>query len=161
MDVRKAVAEDFERIVYLYERARAFMAETGNPHQWGDRGYPPPSLTEADIAAGHLYVVCDGAAVHGVFMFSTDPDPTYRVIDGAWLNDEPYAVIHRIAASGEKKGVLATAVEFSKRFADNVRIDTHEENVVMQAALKKLGFLPCGVIYLENGDPRLAFQYRK
>ena len=94
-------------------------------------------------------------------MFSLDPDPTYRVIDGAWLNNERYAVIHRIASSGEKSGVLAAAVEFCKQYAENIRIDTHEDNAVMQTALKKLGFRHCGTIYLENGDPRLAYQYCK
>ena len=28
----------------------------------------------------------------------------------------------------------------------------------MRNGLKKLGFTYCGIIYLENGDPRLAFQ---
>ena len=97
--------------------------------------------------------------IEGVFMFSTEKDPTYSVIvDGEWPNDEPYGVIHRIASSGRVKGVLAKCVEFAKKSADNLRIDTHEENLVMQSALSKLGFEKCGIIFLENGDPRIAFQ---
>mgnify|MGYP003296922186 CR=1 FL=1 len=55
---------------------------------------------------------------------------------------------------------LPSISTFSK-FSLNIRIDTHHDNVVMQRLLKKLGFQYCGIIHLENGDPRLAFQYEK
>ena len=59
---------------------------------------------------------------------------------------------------GRAKGVLKAAVEFAKLQVSNIRIDTHEDNIVMQTALSKLGFKRCGIIYLENGDPRIAYQ---
>jgi hypothetical protein len=40
----------------------------------------------------------------------------------------------------------------------SMRIDTHEDNLVMQSLLKKLKYLYCGVIYLDNGDKRLAYE---
>jgi RimJ/RimL family protein N-acetyltransferase len=39
-----------------------------------------------------------------------------------------------------------------------VRIDTHADNKVMQHVLEKRGFRRTGIIYLENGDPRIAFE---
>ena len=42
-----------------------------------------------------------------------------------------------------------------------VRIDTHEDNKPMQGALKKFGFRECGVIHLERGAERIAFDCRK
>jgi hypothetical protein len=39
-----------------------------------------------------------------------------------------------------------------------LRIATHEGNVVMRRMLEKHGFELCGVIYLENGDPRVAYE---
>ena len=43
----------------IYEHARAYMASLGNPHQWGDSGYPSASLLREDIAWGISYVVTD------------------------------------------------------------------------------------------------------
>ena len=40
-----------------------------------------------------------------------------------------------------------------------MRMDTHGDNTVMQALLRKLGFVHCGTIYVEEDDyPRLAFE---
>lgn len=157
--IRKAELKDLERVLEIYEIARKFMATTGNPNQWPDDSYPSRKLLIEDIILGRLYCLEDANEVEGVFMFSAEKDPTYSVIvDGEWPNDEPYGVIHRIASSGRVKGVLAKCVEFAKKSTDNLRIDTHEENTVMQSALSKLGFKRCGIIYLENGDPRIAFQ---
>ena len=38
------------------------------------------------------------------------------------------------------------------------RQDTHRDNHILQHILKKHGFQYCGIIYLLNGDERLAFQ---
>jgi len=93
-----------------------------------------------------------------VFFFAVGEDPTYRVIeDGAWLNDRPYGVIHRIAGDGSIRGILTRAVEFAGARFDYLRIDTHEKNIPMQNALKKQNFTQRGVIYLRDGNPRLAY----
>ena len=39
-----------------------------------------------------------------------------------------------------------------------IRIDTHRDNKIMQHNLLKYGFTYCGIIYLANGDERLAYQ---
>ncbi|MBR1526072.1 MAG: hypothetical protein IJ640_05360 [Prevotella sp.] len=41
---------------------------------------------------------------------------------------------------------------------DNIRIDTHRDNRIMQHLMQKEGFTYCGIIYLDNGDERLAYQ---
>ena len=85
----------------IYERARAYMASLGNPHQWGDSGYPSSALLREDIARGVSYVVMDQRdEVVATFVFVEGEDPTYIIIEGAWLNEEPYGVIHRLASSG-------------------------------------------------------------
>lgn len=154
--IRKAAPGDLPRILEIYAYARSFMAETGNPNQWG-ASHPPVEQTREDIATGRLYVICQKETVHGVFFFTTEADPTYAVIyDGAWHRDTPYGVIHRIAGDG-KGGIVAAAVEFARTKTNYLRIDTHRDNRVMQHALAKNGFGYCGVIHLANGDPRLAF----
>ena len=88
-------------------------------------------------------------------------DETYNYIKGAWLNNDDYGVIHRIASSGIKKGMFSEVFEYVTKISANIRIDTHHDNLVMQKVLNKHGFIKCGVIYLKNGNPRLAYHYEK
>jgi len=156
MKVRKATKEDLPEIARIYDRARAFMRETGNPNQWG-KNHPHISTLEADIALGQLYLLEDNMTLCGVFAFIIGEDPTYRVIDGAWHSDEPYGTIHRIAASGKKGGVFSACIEFCEKRIGYLRIDTHERNLIMQHLVVKHGFRPCGIIHLADGSPRLAY----
>ena len=156
--IRKAEKNDLPVIEAIYAGARKFMAEHRNPTQWGE-GYPARSLLEQDIEKEKLYLVCDAAGIHGVFYFAVEADPTYAVIrDGNWHSDQPYGVIHRIAGDGSG-GILRTAVLFAFEQAGYLRIDTHEDNYVMQNALHRMGFERCGIIYIEDGSPRIAFDY--
>lgn len=164
MIIRKATENDLARCLEIYEIARNKMRENGNPTQWGTE-YPYDYIIKEDIELGRLYVFdCDGS-VEGVFLMEQGPDETYMQIDGNWLNDEPYYVIHRIASSGVVKGVVRAAVDFALRNTENVRIDTHENNLCMQKALENLGFKHCGTIYVfaswEGKSPRRAYHLRK
>lgn len=97
----------------------------------------------------------------GTFVLRGGEDPTYNIIyAGAWPHSRPYATIHRIASSGEAKGVLAAAVAFALTRYDTLRIDTHRDNSVMQRLVQKAGFKYCGIIHCWNGDERLAYQYQ-
>lgn len=154
--VRHARQSDLNRIEQIYAYAREFMASTGNPNQWGKTNPPKAKLVQ-DIAQGHLYVITDGNVIHGVFYFFIGEDPTYaEIYDGSWHSDSPYGTIHRIAGDGSG-GILRTAVEFGKQHIDYLRIDTHEDNKVMQSAVEKQGFRRCGIIYIEDGSPRIAY----
>lgn len=162
MNIRKATDIDFKRVMEIYDTARAFMADTGNPHQWGDDGYPASELIKTDIKQQQLYVVCEGDSIEGVFMFGKGPEESYLEINGRWLNDEPYYVIHRIASSGRQKGILKAATEFALSHSGNIKMDTYIDNTVMQKALSKLGFKHCGTVYiktsLSRNSPRMAYQ---
>ena len=163
MEIRKATLQDLDRIMAIYTRARAFMAEHGNPNQWGKTNWPPESLIREDIAAGNSYV-CLGESrqVIGTFyyIYGSDVEPTYREIhDGTWASSAPYGVIHRIAGDGSEKGIGTFCLEWAFRQCGHLRIDTHGDNIVMQNLLKKLGFSPRGTIYVhEDHDPRIAFE---
>lgn len=160
MNIRLAKQNDLDRILQIYESARRFMCEVGNPNQWG-KANPPVSRTMEDIETQKLYVVTDHDLIVGVFFFDIGNDPTYIVIyDGNWLNDKPYGVIHRIAVSDEArgKGVAGLCFDFAFAKCRNLKIDTHKNNMPMQRALAKHGFTKCGIIHLANGDERIAFQ---
>lgn len=156
--IRPAVTADLSRILEIYEIAKKFMRASGNPTQWSN-GYPFPDLLEEDIKAGNLYVVTGGDAIHGVFAFILGADPTYTVIEGgSWRSDSPYGTIHRIASDGSG-GILAAALEFSRSRISHLRVDTHADNKPMQHLVEKYGFSRRGIIYIEDGTPRIAFDY--
>lgn len=136
--VRQAKEQDLERIEEIYAAARAFMAANGNPNQWGTHNPPHEQLVQ-DIDEGKLYVITDGETIHGVFFFWIGEDPTYKKIAGAWHSDKPYGTIHRIAGDGSG-GILRTAVAFAKQHIGHLRIDTHEDNKVMQRAIQKVAW---------------------
>lgn len=156
--ISKASENDMPQIMAIYEQARQFMKETGNATQWKDN-YPPQALLWSDIAAGQLYVVKDDDCIHGVFVFFIGEDDTYKVIeDGSWMDDTEYGVIHRVASDGKVRGMVRTVAEYCSGRISHLRIDTHNDNKVMQRALEKCGFRKCGIIHIEDGSPRIAYE---
>ena len=162
MEIRKSTERDFDRMMAIYARARQFMAEHGNPNQWGPTHWPPEALIHRDIAQGDSYVCVHEGQVVGTFYFVSgrDIEPTYaRITDGAWRDDGPSGVVHRIASDGSDRGVGAFCIEWAYAQCGHLRIDTHGDNVVMQGLLDKLGFVHCGTIYVEEDDyPRRAYE---
>ena len=163
MRIRHAATQDLPRMMAIYVFARKFMAEHGNPNQWGPTNWPPEELIRRDICDGSSYVCLnDRGDIVGTFLFAfgEDIEPTYRRIeDGAWLDSGPYGVVHRIAADGSEKGIGAFCINWAYKQCGHLRIDTHGDNVVMQNLVKKLGFVHCGRIHVEEDDyPRLAFE---
>lgn len=156
--IRKTTAADLPLLMEIYDTARQFMRANGNPTQWAG-GYPSRDVIEADIEKGISYCVeGEDGQVHGTFMFYVGEEPTYhKIYEGQWLNDKPYGVIHRVASDGQVKGLVGQITAYCSQFADNLRIDTHRDNLPMQGAVEKEGFTRCGIIYLASGDERLAY----
>lgn len=162
VSIRHTRVEDIPRLQALFSHARSFMLETGNPSQW-TAAYPSEELLRKDIGSRDSYVVEDEKqTVIATFVLRGGVDPTYDVIyEGRWLNDAPYATIHRIASDGTRKGILHLAMQFAQLDYNNIRIDTHRDNRVMRNAIAKEGFVYCGIIHCWNGDERVAYQFRK
>ena len=160
--IRRSTEKDFERMLDIYASAREFMARQGNPHQWGDSAWPPPELIRQDIASGRSYVCEVDGCIVGTFCFIAGPDvePTYRVIeDGAWIDDGPYGVIHRLAGDGSVKGVARFCLDWAYGHCGHLRVDTTAENKLMIKILQEAGFVRCGVIRVaRDGSARLAFE---
>jgi RimJ/RimL family protein N-acetyltransferase len=157
MTIRLTRTDDLNDVMQIYADARAFMRENGNPNQWLD-GHPALDMIERDILDGKSYVLVEGGEVAAVFYFSVEREPTYEKIDGAWLNDEPFGVVHRIARRRGVKGAGAACINWCLEQCGNVKIDTHQDNIPMRRLLDKLGFTYCGIIWIQNGDERIAFQ---
>ena len=150
--------EDLCRLEEIFSYARKQMALHGNPSQWkNDR--PSMELVKKDIINGNSYVVEDeDGQVVGTFAWIPGIEPTYLDIDGKWLDDAPYGTIHRIAASGKRKGIFDEALRFAESFGIDVRIDTHKDNATMLYLIEKYGFQRCGIIIVDDGTKRIAFQ---
>ncbi len=156
--IRRATPADIDTILELIEESRRKMVAQGNTRQW-TKGHPSREMIEADVNNGNSHILTDGNEALATFALVEGPDPTYaNIYDGRWLNDNPYYVIHRVASSLKAHGVMRVILDFAFQHTDTLRIDTHEDNLTMQSLLRKYGFSYCGIIHLDNGDPRLAFQ---
>lgn len=158
MEIRQALLEEIPEIMNIYEQAKVFMKAHENPTQWKD-GYPSVELVTEDCKNKELYVCVEKGKIVGVFMFTERPDKTYReIFQGEWLNEKPYGTMHRMASSGIQKGVSSFCLDWCFKQCGNVKGDTHEDNYVMQKVFEKNGFRRCGIIYVEDGTPRIAYQ---
>lgn len=158
MEIRKATTNDLEEIFAAYEYARCVMKQNGNPTQWGDHR-PSRERICQDIEEQISYVIIENEAICGVFAFMLGTEPTYaKIYDGAWLNADKYGVIHRIATNGRARGIMQAILGFCEKQINNIRIDTHEDNKIMQYLLEWSGYQKCGIIYVDDGTKRLAYQ---
>ena len=160
MTIRLTQLSDLPRLQEIFAIARRFMQETGNPTQWLE-DYPSEELLHEDIAFGDSFVCLVDDRIVATFVLRGGEDPTYlKIYEGAWKNDKPYATIHRIASSGKMKGVFHAVMQFARQRYQNIRIDTHQDNQVMQRAILKEGFQYCGIIYCWPGEEgkRVAYQ---
>lgn len=160
MQIRLADAQDLDELMNLYAGARQFMADHGNPNQWWG-GYPTREMLEGDIDAGQLYVCEEEKCIFAAFVLALGDDPTYTVIEGAWKDDRPYGTLHRIASSGKRRGMTDVIVRWAFEKTGNLRADTHELNCAMQNGFIRNGFERCGIIYVDDGTPRIAYQKTK
>ena len=165
MTFSKSYTKDLPSIMKIIGEAQTYMASQ-NIDQWQD-GYPSESLILNDMANNESYIVKNEENIVGTAMFTTRLESTYNIIDGKWLtaDDAKYGVIHRIAVGGKHRGtgVAKFIISESEKYLINsniasMRIDTHEDNEGMQSLLKGLGYAYCGIILLEDGDKRLAFE---
>ena len=157
MNIRKPVMSELDNILRIYACAREQMKKNGNPSQWGD-DKPKLQTIIQDIKNEYSYIIENEGKICGVFALLFGEEPSYRIIEGKWANDKPYGTIHRVASDGSVKGILKECLDFCEKQAGYIRIDTHEDNKIMQHLLGKYGYIKCGIIHVEDGSPRIAYQ---
>ena len=161
-----AKKEDLYRIMQIIAEAQAYLA-VQYIDQW-QNGYPNEQTILKDIQNDESYIVESEDSIQiATAMFTTKKEPTYKNIEGRWLTktNANYGVIHRMAVGERFRGTGIAKFIFNhceqtlkQTSIQSMRIDTHEDNLGMQALLKRLGYVFCGVIYLENNDKRLAYE---
>ena len=156
--------DDLPVMLKIYQHARELMAANGNPTQWGNT-FPREEVILDDIRQQRTMLLVDEAdgkeRVLAQFALCTGEDPTYAHIDGAWLDDDLYVTIHRIAASGLVRHAARDCIRWALKHYGNVRADTHPNNKAMQHVLESSGFARCGLIQLLDrpvDTTRIAYQ---
>lgn len=163
MEIRKATYGELDDIMDIVAGAQRLLRDRGID-QWQD-GYPARETIIGDIRKGNSYVLADNGLICATAVISFDGEPTYAAIhNGRWPDDEPYAVIHRLAVRLDRlgNGHAERMLEFAEKESVSrgilrIRVDTHADNRPMLQLLEKSGYIPCGDITLASGAPRRAF----
>ncbi|MDO4913397.1 MAG: N-acetyltransferase [Bifidobacteriaceae bacterium] len=163
--VRCATMQDLPAVLDIYEHARQMMIQNGNPTQWGTQ-FPRKSATLDDIQQSRLLLLTDVVdnteRILAQFALCKGADPNYESIDGAWLDDDEYVTIHRLASSGLERGTAKNCIEWVLERYGNVRIDTHKNNKAVQHIVESLGFVRCGFITLrDRKDDNIRISYQR
>lgn len=115
------------------------------------------TLTETFSSDMHT---CTDFTVHAVFAFLPGKEPDYdRIEAGHWISDSDYRAVHRVASDGTLRGVVRQCMDYCKSQCGHLRIDTHQDNLVMQHQLEKNHFQRRGIIRLADGSPRIAYEW--
>ena len=166
MTVRPARASDLPEVMKIVSRAREEYFEKNGIPQW-QGGYPSRELFEEDLEKERLFVLVQGENIIGMVVVCFEHEKCYDVIeDGAWADDkDEYAVVHRIAVSPDfhGMGLGGALVKLADKLCEQrgvryARSDTHEMNLAMRHTLEKCGYVRRGIIHIEDGSPRVAYE---
>lgn len=166
MKIRHSNNQDIEVIMTIIKQAQDYFKSSGID-QW-QNNYPNNQVIENDIRLNESYVIEMDEKIVGTYVLSFRNEDTYNTInDGAWLTNEKYAVVHRIAFDQSIKGkgysreiLNMISSQCIEQTIFSIKIDTHEDNLVMRNMLISNGFELCGTIFLRDGNKRLAYEKR-
>lgn len=157
--IRNAQYEDIGAIMAFVGHSRGVMRGNGNNAQWGN-GYPGEQDILQDISADIGRIIEHRGRACGYFALLTTPEPTYSYIEGGqWLDDStPYGTLHRLCSDGTVRGMAAAAFGYCEQRCASMRADTHMLNRAMLHIMQQRGYSRCGVVYMDDGSPREAYQ---
>ena len=164
MKLTKASEHDIPQIMNIIKKAQNYFKEN-QINQW-QNNYPNTQTIEQDIHNGYSYVLVEDETILATVSISFDGEKNYEKIeDGAWLTNGEYAVIHRLAVKNSQKGkgissFIIKIIENMclERGITSIKIDTHKQNTSMQKLLHKNNYQYCGIIYVADQSPRVAYE---
>lgn len=159
---RKAAKRDAPAIWDILLQAIEKRRKEGSL-QWQD-GYPNPQTVEADLEKGVGYVLENEGIVMAYCAIILNDEPAYQALEGEWLTNGDFFVVHRVALAGPYLGKgLATKIfdeieEMARQQnISSIRADTNFDNPAMLRLFEKLGYQYCGEVYF-RGTPRMAYE---
>ncbi|MGI6085400.1 MAG: GNAT family N-acetyltransferase [Acetivibrionales bacterium] len=164
MTFRNATTEDLNKIMVIIRKAQQYLREKG-VDQW-QGNYPNEDIIRADINKNIGYILEKDNDIIATVAVSFNDEKTYdKIYNGSWITNNEYAVIHRIAVDNKYKGKRVSSLIIAKvedmcisKGIRSIKVDTHRKNESMQKMLSYNGFKYCGIIYLEDGSERFAYE---
>ena len=159
---RKAELTELEQVWKILQQAIQRRKEDGS-NQWQD-GYPNPEVIQKDIEKGSGFVLVENEKIIGYTAILISDEPAYAAIEGKWLTNNEFVVLHRVAIAEEHlgKGLAKMIMKYIEAFAVSnniysVKADTNYDNLAMIKIFENLGYSYCGEVYF-RGSPRKAYE---
>jgi hypothetical protein len=162
MTLRKATFSEQPVIWDIIQQAIQQRKDDGSD-QW-QNGYPNEQTIHDDIKNGYAYVLVDNNLIIAYAAIIFGIEPAYNDINGSWLTNDDYVVVHRVARSNAVKG-KGVATQIFKEIESlcieqkvfSIKVDTNFDNVPMIKILDSLNYTYCGEIFF-SGAPRKAYE---
>jgi RimJ/RimL family protein N-acetyltransferase len=159
---RKAKTDEINVIWHILQQAIIRRQNDGSS-QWQD-GYPNLQIIENDIENGQGFVLLEEDIIVGYCAILINNEPAYQKIEGKWLSNGNFVVVHRVAIAAPYlgKGLASIIIKNIEKFAQNnnihsVKADTNYDNIAMLKTFEKAGYTYCGEVYF-RGNPRKAYE---
>ena len=159
---RQATETDIPAIWEILQQAILRRKADGSK-QWQD-GYPNQDIIRHDIENKVGYVLAEAEKIVGYTAVITNYEPAYDNIEGKWLTNGEFIVVHRVAIAHNHlgKGLAKKIMKFVEKFAVShnifsVKADTNFDNPAMMSVFEKLGYVYCGEVYF-RGNARKAYE---
>ncbi|AZB26242.1 MULTISPECIES: GNAT family N-acetyltransferase [Chryseobacterium] len=160
--LRKSEIEDRDIIWGIIQQSIERRRQDGST-QW-QNGYPNLGTVESDIAKGFGYVLTVDGEIAVYAALILNDEPAYSNIEGAWLSDGEFVVVHRVAVDGKfaGQGMVKKLFDHIEDFTrshniQSVKVDTNHDNIAMLKILESKGYSYCGEVLLKDGL-RKAFE---
>jgi len=162
MELRLAQANDVNKIHEIIIQGRNFLKKCG-VNQW-QNGYPNKEDIIKDIEKQTGYILYDAGKIAAYACIDFDGEPAYDNLKGTWLDQNEYAVIHRMVVDDSYKG-QGLAKQFFEQIETlvyargilSIRVDTDNDNNIMKHLIEKSGYVYCGTIWFDN-SVKIAYQ---
>ncbi|MFY7816060.1 MAG: GNAT family N-acetyltransferase [Chryseobacterium taeanense] len=160
--MRKAETEDRDIIWNILQQAIERRRKDGSM-QWQE-GYPNLNTVETDIENGFGYVMTVNGEIAVYTALILNDEPAYDNIEGAWLSNGEFVVVHRVAVDekfagqGMVKKLFDHIEDFTRSHGiQSVKVDTNFDNIAMLKILESKSYTYCGEVFLAGGM-RKAFE---
>ncbi|WP_223559615.1 GNAT family N-acetyltransferase [Chryseobacterium lathyri] len=154
--LRKAEIDDRDIIWGIIQQSIERRKQDGST-QW-QNGYPNLGTVESDIAKGFGYVLTIDREIAVYVALILNDEPAYSTIEGAWLSDGEFVVVHRVAVDGKfaGQGMVKKLFDHIEDFTrshgiQSIKVDTNYDNNAMLKILESKGYSYCGEVLLAGG----------